>query len=144
MISKIDKVYKRAAEENNLDPTLVKSIGDTVFQTLKDSMTSMEQSSVYIAHIGNFIVKSVKIRNQLIRYLQMRKYIASKYPDALEKPVSKRMKALFNLYFTKIIPFKKLKKEVAEKQVAFCKKTYESYEEPPDKNSTTNKYTSNG
>jgi len=128
MISKIDIVYNNVAIKYGLDEKLVKSVGTAVFSHLKEKMLSLDEGSYYLSHFGSFILKSQKIENQVIKYLAMRRYKCSKDPNYVNKPISKAARKLFNTYLTIIIPFKKKKLELSERQVEFCKKQYDSYE----------------
>lgn len=127
MISDINSIYKKTADKYDLDYKMVKSIGDAVFSHTKDKLMDLDNGSVYLTHVGSFIIKSVKIEKQLRRYLNMRAYKCSKYPDFVDRPISKKAKVLFDLYRNTIIPFKKYKVELSERQVEFAKKLYESY-----------------
>jgi nucleoid DNA-binding protein len=128
MISKIDIVYNNVANKYGLDEKLVKSVGSAVFSHLKDKILSLEEGSCYLSHFGSFILKSQKIENQVHKYLAMRRYKCSKDPNYVNKPISKAAKKLFSTYLNVILPFKKKKIELSERQVEFCKKQYESYE----------------
>lgn len=129
MVSNINNVYERAAQNSGLDIGLIKSIGEVVFKHTKQKMIDMEDGSIYLAHVGSFVLKSVKVERQIKRYLSIRAYKCSKDPDYVNKPVPLKIKKLVNVYLKTIIPFKKLKVEISKKQVEFCKKTYESYED---------------
>lgn len=132
MISNMNTVYENTAKKHDLDPKLVKSIGDAIFSHTKDKILELTCGSVYLTHVGSFVLKSVKVEKQLVRYLNMRAYKCSKYPDYVNNPISKKAKILFDLYRNTIIPFKKYKKELSKRQVEFAKKVYESYNLDPE------------
>jgi hypothetical protein len=129
MVCKMNNIYEKVAKDNNLNPKLVKSIGDSVFSHMKEKILSIDEGSIYLAHVGAFVLKSVKVEKQLKRYLSMRAYKNKKYPNAhINVPIGKKAKMLFDLYRNVIIPFKKYKRHLSERQVEFCKKKYEEYQ----------------
>jgi len=134
MISNINDIYKKVCEKHGMDYKLVKSVGDTVFSHLKEKILSVEEGSLFVSHMGSFVLKSAKVEKQLRRYLSMRAYKCKKYPDYINKPISKKAKTLFNIYLNVIIPFRKEKEEVAVKQREFAKKLYEEYNNSPAEN----------
>jgi len=142
MISNINDIYENAAQKHNLDPKMVKSIGVTVFAHLKDKMLDLDESSIFLRGVGGFVLKSIKVEKQLHRYLSMRRKFFLKDKKHVDRPVGGQIKKLFKLYLTRVLKFKKLKREMSTRQVEFCKTLYESYETKPDKSITTNKYTS--
>lgn len=127
MVSKMNDVYERVSQKHGIDYKLAKSVGDHVLGHLKKKILDIDEGSLYIANMGSFVLKSVKVEKQLRRYLSMRAYKCKQYPDYIDKPISKKAKRLFDVYLNVIIPFKNFKRDLSERQVEFCKKTYESY-----------------
>ena len=128
MISDMNKVYQRVVDKHGVDYKLVKSIGDSMFKYTKDRMLSFQDCSIYLPHVGSFVLKSRKIERQLVRYLSYRKYKISIFPDVLHKPIGKKVKMFFDVYLNVIVPFKRKKKKMSEIQVEYCKNVYKSYE----------------
>lgn len=129
MTTRMNDVYEKVAAQNGLDAKFVKSIGDCILGHTKEKLINTQEGSVYVAHVGAFVLKSVKVESQLKRYLSMRAYKISKYPDFINVPISKKAKQLFDVYRNVIIPFKKYKRALSQRQLEFCKKIYETYEE---------------
>jgi hypothetical protein len=128
MITNINDIYKRVSEKYDLDLDLIKSVGDHTFSHLKERMMSWEESSLSVSHLGSFVLKSKKIENQIKRWLEVRRYKVSQDPNWYNMPIPKHIQDKLQIYFLKVVPYKKAKKEFAKKQVAVCKQIYESYE----------------
>jgi hypothetical protein len=128
MITKMNEIYRRVAEKHNLSYEFVKESGDVIFEEIKDNMVNYKSGVIKVNFLGSFIIKSVKLENILRRYLQYRKYLYNKDKKNVNIPVSKKVKKLIDVYFRIILPFKKYKEELSQKQIEFCKKIYESYD----------------
>ena len=137
MISNINEIYERVAEKNGLDLDLVKSVGSTNFKHFKDTMYSMEESSIWLSNVGAFILKSKKIENQVRRWLEVRRYLMTQSKDAYNYHISKKFKRNLALYLNKIGPYKKAKAAHKQKKIDFCKKMVESYKNEEDTNKDT-------
>ena len=133
MITKINDIYEKVAKKHNLDPQIVKSVGDCVFSHLKERMMSWEESSLNVSHLGFFVLKSKKIERQLKNWLLWRKYKVGQDPTFINKPIPSHIQKKLKIYFLKILPYKKAKKEHSKKQIEFCKQLYESYEKNNNK-----------
>jgi hypothetical protein len=131
MISKINDVYLKVSKKQGIPYDLVKSVGDAVFLRQKEAMVNFEHSSMQLCNFGTFVLKSVKVENQCRRYLSMRKYLVSKYPDYINKPIGKKTRELLRVYLTQVIPFKKAKQQKSLEQVEYCKKKYEENNNKP-------------
>lgn len=134
MITKINDIYKRVAIKEGVDYELIKTMGDVVFSHLKEKMLSLDDTNLWVANFGYWVIKSKRIENQCIRYLDMRKYKEKKYPGYIGNPVGSFAKKLFSVYLNKIIKFKKHKKDFSAKQRQFCKNLYLTYKNNEDDN----------
>lgn len=134
MIKKINDVYQDCALKHDLDPAFIKSIGDHVFAHLKYKMLALDDTNLWVANFGYWVVKSRRIENECKRYLGIRKYKQAKYPGYIDKPVGSFMKKLFSMYLNKIMKFKKVKHAFSLKQVEFCKNIVEQYKKEDNVN----------
>ncbi len=138
MIKKINNVYQDLADKEQLDYKFVKSIGDSVFDHLKEKMLDLDETNLWVSNFGYFVIKSRKIENQCKRYLSMRAYKEKKYPGYKNNPIGSFAKKLFSVYLNKIVKFKKYKAAFSVKQVEFCKNLVKTYNNDNNNNDTNN------
>lgn len=143
MITPVNDIYDKVAQKYGYDPRMVKTIGDNVFAMTKQKMINLEEANIFLAGVGTFVLKNARIERIVQKYLKFRARTSKRTPSGLHVPIPENMKKIFSIYLRKVTIFKKLKAETAERQRAFCKKTFESYETTPDISLTTNKYTGN-
>ena len=127
MIKKMNDVYQDLCDKEGYDYKFIKSVGDSVFDHLKDKMLRLDDTNLWVSYLGYFVIKSRKIENQCKRYLSMRAYKEKKYPGYIDKPIGSFAKKLFSVYLNKIVKFKKYKADFSLKQVEFCKNLVKTY-----------------
>lgn len=127
MIKKTNDLYKEISDDKGLDYHLIKSVGDSVFEHLKEEMLGFKHGSIRVPYFGKFVVKGTRVERYLKIFLEKRAYMKELNPKYIERPLSQKIKDLFYYYLKVLIPYRKEKKAMKEKQLQIAKNLYENY-----------------
>lgn len=78
-------VYRRVAENKNIDPKIVEALGTFIYEDLERRVANFEHRDIYVLRLGTFIFRQKKAKD-VFGYLEnMREALAAKYPDKKEE-----------------------------------------------------------
>lgn len=65
---KVNRLYKQAAEDLNVDETLIEHLSEFFYKDLKDCLSNLRYPRVNADGLGHFVVKKHNVRKTIAKY----------------------------------------------------------------------------
>jgi hypothetical protein len=68
---KVNRLYKQAAEDLNVDEALIEDLSEFFYKELKDCLSNLRYPRVNADGLGHFVVKRQSVRKAIPRYTKL-------------------------------------------------------------------------